>query len=168
MFLINSYFYVDLNLYFYSLTPYKIESFFLLVLKLLQSTKFNPRIFFFFTSSQCVCFFCPPFFFNFFFFKFHYSNLTFWGTHFMRFGIEIDKCNQDSNHLLSKQVSSKILGSIDLCIYGGNNFFITPLGFFFFFFWWLGKVEISNYNKYKLLIFTQKIEETLNTRMSNN
>ena len=55
------------------------------------------------------------------------------GTHFMGSGIEIGKCNQDSNHLLSKQVSSKTLGSIDLCIYGGNNFFITHLGFFFFF-----------------------------------
>ena len=67
-------------------------------------------------------------------------------THF-RFGIEIIKCNQDSNHSLSKHVSSKIFGNIDLCIYGGNNFFITPLGFFFFF-WVIGKkVEISNYNK---------------------
>ena len=42
------------------------------------------------------------------------------------------KCNQDSNHSLSKHVSSKILGNIDLCIYGGNNFFITSLGFLFF------------------------------------
>ena len=53
------------------------------------------------------------------------------GTHVMGSGIEIDKCNQDSNYSLSKQVSSKILSSIDLCIYRGNNFFITPLGFFF-------------------------------------
>ena len=78
------------------------------------------------------------------------------GTHFTGSGIEIIKCNQDSNHSLSKQVSSKIFGSIDLCIYGGNNLFITPLGFFF---WQLEKVEIPNYNKCKLLIFTQKIEE---------
>ena len=83
------------------------------------------------------------------------------GTHFMGSGIEIDKCNQDSNYSLSKQVSSKILSSIDLCIYRGNNFFITPLGFFFFFL--LEKIEISNYNKCKLLIFIQKIEESLNT-----
>ena len=61
------------------------------------------------------------------------------GTHFTRSRIRIGKCNQDSNHSLSKQVSSKILGSIDLSIYGGNNFFITPLGFFFFFFWVIGK-----------------------------
>ena len=74
-------------------------------------------------------------------------------------GIEIDKCNQDSNHSLSKQVSSKILGSIDLCIYRGNNFFITPLGFFFFFF-------IGKNRNLKLLIFTKKIEEPLNTRVS--
>ena len=53
------------------------------------------------------------------------------GTHFTRFGIEIGKCNQYSNHSSSNQVSSKILSSIDLCICGGNNFFITPLGFFF-------------------------------------
>ena len=82
------------------------------------------------------------------------------GTHFTEYGIEIGKCNQDSNHSLSKQVSSKILGSIDLCICGGNNFFITSLGgffFFFFFLWWLEKIEISNYNKCKLLIFTQKV-----------
>ena len=52
------------------------------------------------------------------------------GTHFTVFGIEIGKCKQDSNHSLSKQVFSKILGIIDLCICGGNNFFITPLGFF--------------------------------------
>ena len=31
-------------------------------------------------------------------------------THFMGSGIEIGKCNQDLNHLLSKQISSKILG----------------------------------------------------------
>ena len=55
-------------------------------------------------------------------------------THFMGSGIEIGKCNQDSNHSLSKQVSSKILDSIDLCICGRNNFFNTPLGFFFFVF----------------------------------
>ena len=48
------------------------------------------------------------------------------GTHFTGFGIEIGKCNQDLNHSLSKQISSKILGSIDLCIYGGNNLFIAP------------------------------------------
>ena len=60
------------------------------------------------------------------------------GTHFTGSGIKIDICNQDSNHSLSKQVSSKILDSIDLCIYGGNNFFITPLGFFFFCFCFFG------------------------------
>ena len=76
------------------------------------------------------------------------------GTHFMGSEIEIDKCNQDSNHSLSKQVSSKILGSIDLCICGGNNFFITTLGGFFYFLFLLEKVEIPNYNKCKLLIFT--------------
>ena len=31
---------------------------------------------------------------------------------------------------------------------------------------WLEKVKISNYNKCKLLIFTQKIKEPLSTRMS--
>ena len=36
------------------------------------------------------------------------------GTHFMGSGIEIDKCNQDLNYSLSKQVSFKILSSIDL------------------------------------------------------
>ena len=36
------------------------------------------------------------------------------GTHFTGSRIEISKCNQDLNHSLSKQVSSKILGSIDL------------------------------------------------------
>ena len=36
--------------------------------------------------------------------------------------------------------------------------------YIFFFFWWLEKVEISNYNKCKLLIFTQKIEKPLSTR----
>ena len=72
-------------------------------------------------------------------------------THF-RFGIEIIKCNQDSNHSLSKHVSSKIFGNIDLCIYGGNNFFITPLVFFL-----LEKIKIPNYNKCKLLIFTKKV-----------
>ena len=55
------------------------------------------------------------------------------GTHFTGPGIEIGKCNKDSNHSLSKQISFKILDSIDLCICGGNNYFITPLGFFFFF-----------------------------------
>ena len=80
------------------------------------------------------------------------------GTHFTVFGIGIGKCKQDSNHLLSKQVFSKILGIIDLCICGGNNFFITPLGFFCVCVW-LEKVKIPNYNKCKLLIFTQKIKE---------
>ena len=56
------------------------------------------------------------------------------GTHFTGSGIEIGKCNQDSNNSLSKYVSSKIYGNIDLCIYGGNNFFITPLGFYFLFY----------------------------------
>ena len=42
--------------------------------------------------------------------------------------------------------------------------FITHLVFFFFL--WLEKVEILNYNKCKLLIFTQKIEESLSTRVS--
>jgi len=65
------------------------------------------------------------------------------GTHFTGSEIEISKCNQHSNHLLSKQVSSKILGNIDLCIYGGNNFFITSLGFLFFIYL-LEKVEILN------------------------
>ena len=82
-------------------------------------------------------------------------------THFMGSGIEIGKCNQDLNHLLSKQVSSKILGIIDLCIYGGNNFFITPLVFFL-----LEKIKIPNYNKCKLLIFIQKIEKPLSTRVN--
>ena len=54
-------------------------------------------------------------------------------THFTVSGIEIGKYNQDLNHSLSKHVSFKILDSIDLCICGGNNYFITPLGFFFFF-----------------------------------
>ena len=40
--------------------------------------------------------------------------------------------------------------------------------FFFFFFLWLEKVEILNYNKCKLLIFTQKIEESLNQHNSMN
>ena len=39
---------------------------------------------------------------------------------------------------------------------------LTPCFFFFL----LEKVEISNYNKCKLLIFTKKIEESLSTRMS--
>ena len=36
----------------------------------------------------------------------------------------------------------------------------------FFFFFLLEKVEIRNYNKYKLLIFIQKIEKPLNTHVS--
>ena len=56
------------------------------------------------------------------------------GTHFTGSEIEIDKCNQNSNYSLSKQVSFKILSSIDLCICEGNNFFITPLDFFLFVF----------------------------------
>ena len=41
-----------------------------------------------------------------------------------------------------------------------NLFFITPLGIL-----WLENVVIPNYNRFKLLTFTKKIEELLGTRL---
>ena len=47
------------------------------------------------------------------------------------------------------------------------NFFLKfHYALSFFFFCVIEKVEISNYNKCKLLIFTKKIEEPLSTRVN--